>query len=263
MTTIYSPPGCGIFVPGYRCPYCGRCHNGDPAGLGFFLVLGVIVLLAALSGCVPSTDDHRVAHFESHELDSCLAIVVDLSGSFSANWDDRAYQLFVSLMDQFFSEGTGGEARIVIGQLSGSDEVVLFEGRPADLQAKFASPAALNDFLEEHSNPGGSPVYAATDRALDYVLSMPGVTGETRLLTVVLSDMADSEPDAAARRQSGHQMLATLKRYRERGGGLALYFVSPEEMPRWNRILDMAQFEPGSYVIESTLVAEPQLPQFD
>lgn len=262
MTTLITPRGCGCFVSRPLCPCCGNCHNSDPSGLGLFLLLGLILLLAC-SGCVPSTSKKQAAHFESTELESCLAIVVDLSGSFANSWDDRAYDLFISLMDQFFTEGAGAESRLVIGQLSGNSEVVLFEGRPADLQSKFDSPQALNRFLKEHSNPASSPVYRATDRAVEYVLSMPGITSDTRLLTVILSDMADSEPDLAARRRAGHQMLDTLKRYRAGGGGLALYFVSPEELSRWKRILQMAEFEPGSYVIESTLVAEPQLPRFD
>jgi len=215
------------------------------------------------AGCIPSKPAANYRPFESDQLDACLAIMVDMSGSFSDSWDDRAYPLFLELTDQFFTEGAGDESRIVIGQLSAAEKVVLFEGRHGDLRAKFDSPEALSQFLKENSDPSSSPVFQATERVVDYVSSMPGVTVDTRLMTVILSDMADNQPDLTQRREAGEQMLSSLTRYQEMGGGLALYYVALDQTTRWRKILAAAGFSSGSYVIENTLVNRPQLPRFD
>ncbi len=226
-----------------------------------------LTLLLALScmtlGCVESQQVSQSQPFETKELEACLAIVVDMSGSFSGNWDDKAYKLFLQLMDQYFTDGAGDESRIVIGQLSGNTDVILFEGRPNELRQKFRSPEELNQFLETNSTPDQSPVYQSTARAIDYVSSMPGITEKTKLVTVVLSDMIESEANRVKRSSAGTKMVESLKKYQAMGGGIALYYVAPEETQRWSEILDRAGFESGTYVIESTLVAHPQLPRFD
>lgn len=225
-----------------------------------FISIGLLAALVAAAGCVESqrTGAHRP--FEAVEHDAVLAIVVDQSGSFAGYWDDKAHRLFLELMDQFFTEGAGEESRVVLAQLSGSDEVVLFEGSPAELRERFRTPEDLNAHLRRSADPGASQVYRATDRVLRYVSAMPGVTDQTRLMTVMLSDLVETGVD---RHREGAKMLAALTRYREQGGGLALYYVAKEETPRWREILGRAGFEPGSYVIEGELVARPQLPSFD
>lgn len=231
------------------------CHS---MSLFLFVLLGAVA-----SGCVPSRSLTHRQPFETKSLDACLTIVVDMSGSFYESWEERAYPLFLELMDRFFVEGTGADSRIVICQLSAAADVVLFEGSPDDLRATFTSPETLDAFLRERSDPSGSPVYEATERAIGYVTSMPRVSEETRLLTVILSDMAHYNPADANDVEAGTKMFAALQRYGAMGGGLALYCVAESEAPRWGQILTAAGFQPGLYVVESELVANPQLPQFD
>lgn len=226
------------------------------------IALGLAPLSAAI-GCVENPTPERSAYFEEAELDACLALLVDMSGSFAAHWEAEAHTTFLRLMDAFFTEGAGGETRVVIGQLSGERRVVLFEGEPSELRSRFKTPEELGAFLRERSDPRGSPVYHATERAIDYVASMPRVGQRTRLLTVVLSDLVVHDPDGPGRIAAGRKMLAALRRYREKGGGLALYYVAQSEVGRWRRIVERAGFPGGSCVIQTELVANPQLPRFD
>jgi len=216
-----------------------------------------------LSGCVKSDSIRTASPFEERRLDGCLAILIDTSGSFANYWDDRAYKLFLELSESYFVESRGGDNRLVIAALSGSDRVVLFEGRPSELQNRFSSPRELSDFLLQQSDANSSRVYEAMESTLGFVRSIPGVTDQTRLMTVVLSDMRDSESDQTARKAKGYRMLKELKQYREAGGALALYFVANEQTPRWRKILDEAGFEPGQFVIENELTSTPRLPQFN
>ncbi|WP_417850282.1 hypothetical protein [Thalassoglobus sp.] len=216
-----------------------------------------------LVGCVESQQVENTGHFENRELDACLAIVVDLSGSFQSYWDDRAYTLFLQLSELYFTESMGSDAKLVICQLSGNDQVVLFEGQPDDLRNRFSGPEEFNEFLKAKSDPSSSKVFDATRRSVDYVRSITGVTENTKLLTVILSDMWDSEYDPVLRNTSREKLMQSLISYRQQGGGMALYFVAEEQMPEWQSIFNEAGFEPGHYIIENELVATPQLPQFD
>lgn len=227
------------------------------------LTLTTIVVALATTGCVESQRNDDRQPFAADPIDSCLTVVVDMSGSFAGQLSTRAYPLLIELCDSFFTEGAGTESRVVICQLSGTEKSVLFQGRPHELQSSFNSPEELANFLQEKSDPGSSQVYKATDQAISYVCAIPRVSEETRLMTVILSDMIDSESRDPERTKNGKRMLASLRRYQELGGGLALYYVDEDETGRWSRILDKAGFLPGSYVIESTLVARPELPRFD
>ena len=209
------------------------------------LTLAVLVTCVTLNGCIqkpPRTSEYTP--FEPVELDAVLSIVVDLSGSFHDDWqrDGRAYKLFLDLINQFFTEGMGLEAKVVIGQISNSDTYVLFDGTPQELTQRFRSPESLNQFLQEHADPQGSKVYRSTQQMFDYLSGLNGVTENTRMLTVVLSDMQDSEFSPAQKRQAGSEMFTSLKTYSETGGGIALYFVADTEKSRWRQLLEQADF---------------------
>lgn len=221
------------------------------------------LLIVSLTACVRSDSIEQRTAFEVEPLDACVAIVVDMSGSFSESWGDRAYRAFREISDQFFTESMGSNSRLVLAQMSNNSEFLLWEGQPSELRARFPSPEAFNQFLRERSDPQGSPVYDATRSAVNYVSTLHGVAPETRLLTVMLSDLVDSRSDADEQKASGYRMLEALKSYQQLGGGLALYFVDQNETSRWQRILDEAGFEPGQYVIQSSLVDRPTLPRLD
>lgn len=225
----------------------------------------MFIALAGLpaTGCVESQGLSQSTPFERQELDDCLAICIDMSGSFRHNWDDRAYDLFMDISDRFFTEAMGNESRIIITQLSGEGKVVLFEGRPDDLQQKFQSPEDLNQYLLDHSDGGSSQVYRAMSRTLDHIGSMSGVTQDTRVLTIVFSDMQDTGAAVGNGDADRTEMMKSLRRYADNGGGLALYFVARDQVQPWRQILSEAGFEPGHFIIENDLTSSPQLPRFE
>lgn len=228
---------------------------------GFLCI--ALIAVAMLPGCVPKRPRELTSTFESEELDGCMTFLIDMSGSFANSWDDRAYKLFIELSEQYFTEAMGTNNRLIIAQLSGNDRVVVFDGRPSDLQRQFKSPEALNEHLKQNSNAYYSHVFHAIKQTVDYVGALRGVSENTRLLTVVLSDLQDSETDLARRSAMGHAMVDSLKIYRQAGGALALYYVDGSQTARWREVLSMAGFEEGSYVIENELSSTPLLPRFD
>lgn len=226
------------------------------------IIWSVFCLFSA--GCVKSPDLGQTSPFESQELDACLMIVIDLSGSYQDLWDKRAYDLFLQLSDRYFNESMGTENRLIISQISGTEKALLFEGKPSDLRQQFRSPQELSNFLKENSDPDSSRVYAATRQTLDYVNTLPGLTKNTRLLTLIFSDMLDSEsPSQIWDTPFPQELQDSLQCYQTLGGGIALYFVADSERQRWHQLLQETGFSAGHYLIESHLSSNPQLPRFD
>ncbi len=225
-------------------------------------ILAIVIGLLC-SSCIENQSVSNPTPFDEQDLDACLAIVIDMSGSFSESWDDKAYDIFLNISDRYFQGAMGTETRLVIGQLSGNDQVLLFEGKPADLREKFRSPAELNQFLKSHADPSSSRVYDATRRTLDYVSSISGVGPNTRLLTVILSDMQDSQYHPSIASTAETQLAESLRRYQARGGSLALYHVAETERDHWSALLRNAGFTTGQFIIEGSLTSSPRLPSFE
>lgn len=223
----------------------------------------IIAIFAVLvSGCIQSPQESDVAPFSQEGLDAVLCITVDMSGSFQEFWDERAYAVFLNISDRFFTTGMGGDTRLVIGQLSGNSGM-LFEGTPADFRKRFQSPQEFSDFLKSQADPNSSQVYLATERTVDHVMAMSGITDQTKVLVCILSDMVDSEADQATSQHNQEEMLLSLANYQRSGGGLAIYFCHHDLMPQWHDLLRRAGFQPGFYIIENNLSASPQLPSFE
>lgn len=227
-----------------------------------------IVLLASLtvsSGCFVATAPVHRNPFKVEPLNAVLVVGVDLSGSFAADFGERAFPLLKNVMQRFFVESMGEESRIVLAQISGTgdEQVVLFDGTPRELRRRFVDPASLSDFLLEHSNPKASPVFQAIGKMLSYVNQMPDIGEDTRVMGVIISDLKDSETDKKAWKKKGEKMLEELEAYQARNGAIGLYYVDLGEIALWNRVLAHAGFEPGDFVITNDLVEDPPLPSFD
>lgn len=218
--------------------------------------------LVFVTGCIVAEQQSKHAPLQIEPLDAVLVVGVDLSSSFANDFSERAYPLLLNVMQKYFVEQMGEDCKVVLAQISGSEDVVLFEGTPRDLRRRFTNPDALAEFLLENSKPNGSPVFKAMTKTLHYVNQMPEIEDNTRVLTVVISDLRDSEKDKAVWKKQGVEMLKELMLYQNRGGALALYYVDLEQVDLWKRVLDEAEFQPGMFTISNDLVEDPQLPTF-
>ncbi len=228
-------------------------------------VLQVVVLFGLLSpiwGCVKVPTAESKPMFEVEHLDACLAVVVDMSDSYRDDWETRAHALLLDLMQRFFSESRGSRSKIVLAQLSDADQVVLFEGTPADLQARFRTPRQLGDYLRAHSESGSSKVFHAVSEITTHLVSDSQISAETQLLTVMLTDGINTRSRAVENRDLEQEMHRALVRYREKQGAFAMYFVAESQTTFWKQTLNNAGFEPGTFIVEDARVASPQLPSF-
>ena len=140
----------------------------------------LLALMLFLSGCVESQSIRSDKPFKEKELSVCLAVLTDMSGSFASSWDGRAHSLLMRLLDELFTVGVGDESRVVLGQLSGSGPVVLFEGKPAELRQKFKSPDDLMTFLKANADASASRVHESTRTIVCLLYTSPSPRDRTR-----------------------------------------------------------------------------------
>lgn len=228
--------------------------------IAFILAVSLLIV-----GCAEKVQRTAKPMFDTKPLDACLVINVDLSSSFSRDFGERAFPLMMKIVGEYFRSQTGNDCKVVLAQTSASseDETVLFEGSPRQLRQRFADPDALSAFLMSKSDPSRSPIIEAMTTAVGYANAMPDVGDETQMLTVMISDMIESEPDPAKRIAAGRRLSSALKTYQAGGGGLALYYVDVDETPRWTELLDRCGFARGQYVIANELSDVPPMPRMD
>lgn len=173
--------------------------------------------------------------------------------------DGRAYRFTLRVIDRYFRDRIGSDDKIIIGQLSGSDSPMLWEGTPAQLRRTFPSADAFRDFLVSHANPAGSRIHDGIADALDYLLDYPGITsGETQSAMFVMSDMLDTTGDCG---ESKDRMLKLLAAYGRQDVSVGLYWVHQSLVLQWRTHLQDAGIR--HFVVESQIVADPPLPSFE
>ena len=236
--------------------------------MNFKKTISIFLALAAAcltTGCIEKQDARNFTPFEAKELDACLVVTIDLSGSFSRDWqaDGKAYRLFTNLISQFFNNGIGTDSRLIIGQISDSGDMLLFDGTATEFSQKFHSPETFNQFLASNSDPAGSKVYESFSQVLSYTNSIPEAGPSTRIMLVSLSDLLDNDANFTDWDDVSDALETPLSEFASRGGGIAMYFVDRNEKPKWQSFLQSAGFKPGTFAIETGLVESPQLPSFD
>ena len=226
------------------------------------LLLGVVALSVCLLGCEPVVNQ-TTSPIVAQEFDYVLAVVVDMSGSFSAEMQSgngRAYKFLMRAVDLFFRNRIGeGNDRIIVSQVSGTQSALLWDGTPRGLREHFSSAKAFEKFLLERSNGAGSRIHDGVRETIEYVMDMPGVSsGKTRTFVMVLSDMDDNFAEPSASRE---KLVNSLKAYSKVGGVAGIYWCNQQHVPGWRRDLKDCGFK--SCVVESDIVADPALPVFD
>ena len=227
----------------------------------FVLVLATVVVLGG--GCIKVEQPKgRPVSIQKEELDQVLAVVIDLSGSFEGNWGGKAYPFFQEVIRRYFHSSMGSENRMLIGQLSGNGDPVFWSGTPRDFQRAFPNETAFLDRLAAEEKIGSSPVFRSIIAAIEHVEGIPQVGPNTKLTTIVLSDLEDNVADRAVQKRDAQRLLDVVKRYTDDGGSLALFYVAESKRPRWLRAFKKAGIEEDRYWIETDDVEKPTIPDF-
>lgn len=219
------------------------------------------LVVCLLAGCERVAQEESRSPIGMREAEYLVAVVPDLSGSFRhlmAEGDGKAYRFLMAVIDRYFRDRLGSNDRLIVSQISATQNTLLWDGQPKQLRSHFKGAEAFNEFLLKNSHPAGSRCHQGLADTLEYVLSCPGVTeGRTRSAVFVLSDMEDNAPDSAEQKARAKRLLAD---FGKAGGVVGLYWVG-SPVSEWRQILKDAGIK--NFVVESAIVAEPDLPRFD
>ena len=228
------------------------------------ILLSLAITLSGCGGCFerqPESDD--IVHpFQPPKRDYLLVLAVDTSGSFLGEMfgkDARAYNFGLNAVGRLFHDRMNPDDYVLLVQLSADRNALLWEGTPRRLSQHFGSSDALKEFLVQHSNSGGSNLFAGIAETLKYLHNLPGVKeGETQVCVLVLSDMDDNSPTQAEDKRRMIQARRDVQR--DVKGGIGFYFVDPRLLEDTRTCLIDAGLDPR--FVEAKIVADPPLPCF-
>jgi hypothetical protein len=223
------------------------------------------LLLFAVVGCAPRRDSAQSASpsatLGEREDERVMLLALDLSPSFRKKIVDsgEAYVFAMHAVDRYFRDTAGTQDRLVIASLSGSDQSLIWEGKPLDLRRQFPTPDAFRDHLISKADPGAAHIYKGLRHAMQYVFSDHRVSGgKTKAAVIVISSMND---DGHYKEDEEGYMNHEICELGWRGGAIGFYFVDQQQVVRWREKLLV--FGLKNSVVESEIVGKPLLPSFD
>lgn len=219
-----------------------------------------LATLAILSGGCQRRDTTAKSLFVVDQSETSVTLIVDLSGSFQhqmAN-EGHAYRFIQDLCDKYFLNSLGTNDRLVIGQISGEGDALLWEGTPLALRQDFPTPEAFRDFLLARSNSGGSKVTESMVKTLEYLLDRSPTTSSTNRAIFVLSDMIENSSEPTMDEKRAVELIGD---YSKSGGIVGMYFVHQTLVGRWRENLRQAGV--ANFFVESDIVSRPTLPSFE
>lgn len=228
------------------------------------------IVVAALAACLLTGCTERTAQVAdstslpqptlgTSEAGYVLIVAVDLSGSFRDRMAEQgeAYKFLIALIERYFADRVGTDDRLVIAQLSGTKNSLVWEGKPLELRQQFPSPEAFREHLMKHQDPGGSLIYDGIRHALEYVLSDPDVqSGKAKPGLFILSDMLDNGKDPMSEGYMNHE----LSQLGHLGGVAGIYYADQQEVVRWRQRLPALRVK--NHTVQASF-ATPSFPSFE
>lgn len=218
------------------------------------------LLITFLVGCTPATPPQPASAALNIEPPSyVLIIVLDLSGSYVHYMNNgKAWNAVNKTIREFYRNRMGEHDKLVLGQISGRTVAPIFSGSPKAFGRECQSAGSFKELLSKQSDPAGSPVHASTEATLRYGMTFMSPTNSTFL--AVFSDFDENFPEPQKTEAS---LVATLAEFAKKGGACGLYWLSLDQVTKWQENLTKAGFPANKMVVSGVIEAEPVFPHFD
>ncbi len=219
-----------------------------------------VITAVNLAFCLWMTSPANAQVFSSNESTYVVNLTVDMSGSFSNQMAEKgeAFAFVKGLIERYFRARVGTADRLIISQISGNDEALVWEGLPLQLR-KQHTPETFGRFLRTNSDPsGGSRVYDSIADSIEYLMEDPAVaSGQAKSAVLICSDMWDTTGSV----ESEQRLLTALAKYGRAGGVVGIYYCDQRLVGTWRRRLRDAGIR--QYCVESEIVGRPTFPKFE
>ncbi len=236
-----------------------------PPTLRDLLFLVLLIVSAALVGCTPVADkggpDATPSPLAREPYDYALLVAVDKSGSFDALMKPggKGLAFLNDTVDHYFRGRLGNNDCLIVTQLSGNRQAILWQGSPKQLRTEFASSTDWAEFLDKKAAGGGSRVWDGLSDTLELAMTDPYIwNGKTKVVLIGITDMENNLVDSYTAEK---RLTDNLKAFAAKGGTAGLYFVGVNETTLWRRKLGECRFR--DFVVEPSVAANPRRPSFE
>lgn len=182
--------------------------------------------------------------------------VVDVSGSFEAQLETKAWPFLQKILRDFYRDRAGEDDLLIIGQISAVPVAPLFEGSPKSFAKKYGNAAAFRELLKSYSNPNGSRVHDSVADVARYASRY--LTDQNQAFLCVLSDFEENFPDP---KQSEERLVQALTPFARGNAAVGFYWVDLRFVGLWETNLKRAGVK--NFVVRSSIEADPQLPRWE
>ncbi|HYH66445.1 MAG TPA: hypothetical protein VD866_17260 [Urbifossiella sp.] len=219
---------------------------------------GLMLLLVLLAGDSSQPLPEERPFPDPDPYETVVIVAVDLSGSYLPLLADRgkAWEFLQRVLDRY-ARGRGRE-KLVIAQLSGNNRPMILDTTPDRLRRDFDTPEAFKAFLHAKADPKASRLYDGMTESIDYALGIPGVTPQTNVVVLFLTDYEDnhSSPGGEARLM---RAIGTLGK--RPGSAVGFYYVGQHLAARLRD--DVRATGVKNFVVHSAIETEIPLPNLD
>lgn len=228
------------------------------------LIFILAIAMSALQtcGCVRvEAPSQRGATLQVEGVDQVLAVVIDTSGSFDDDWEQKVYRFLLDMIDSYFRQSIGSRSVLQIAVLSESGDPVFWIASPRDFARAFPDEQAFRDRLAAEKQTAFSPIFGSVTATIKSVQATAGLRSDGKATVVVLSDLRQAwhKGDADAEAKG---MVAAIKEFTEDGGNIAFYYAHPKIAISLRAGLEKRGVDNARYWIESDNVFAPTAPNF-
>jgi hypothetical protein len=194
------------------------------------------------------------------QYENVLVVLVDESGSFKELMkpDGAATKFLYDTVDHYFQARLASDQDLlIVAQLSGNRQALLFQGSPRDFRQRYSSAATFSQELERRSSGGGSRIYDGISDSIEFILNDPNLA-TAHLCLIILSDMEQNLQDGYTTNQ---RLENNLKAFVQRKGVMGIYFAEPQECIKWRQKLQKLSMR--DFVVEASIHENPRRPKFE
>ena len=223
------------------------------------------VFLPLVSGCTPvvqqTASDSSPSPIGREPYDYALLVAVDKSGSFVSLMrpGGKGLEFLNDTITHYFHGRLGNNDCLIVTQLSGNRQALLWQGSPRQMRNEFSNSAEFSEFIEKKSDAAGSRIWDGISDTLELAMSDPNLwNGRTKLVLACLTDMENNLVDSYTAEK---RLMDNLKAFAKKGGVVGLYFVGTAETTLWRKKLSECGFR--DFVVEPSIASTPRRLSFE
>lgn len=200
--------------------------------------------------------------FETANIDYLAVMAVNMSTEFrrSMERDDAAFKHVLALVDTFNRQTVGSEARLVVTQISGVGDTLLWEGTPRQLRQQFATAKDFRRFVL--GNQAGKPEsIKGLVKTTKYLLNHEAMDNpDCKPALFIISDAQDQREYAETFKDCA-ELAKNFTKISQLKGVCGWYFVDHTNLDWAKEIVERSGFR--DFRVEADIVRRPSVPSFN